>query len=86
MVQDPASAKYDGMPQSAIHTGLADFVLPPEEMPEHLIGYVDRMLKGEGISSWGTGVYYQRIRTQKTPAGHPQCFKGRLFHGHRHFQ
>jgi two-component system CheB/CheR fusion protein len=47
MVQEPASAKYDGMPQSAIHTGFADFVLPPAEMPEHLIRYVDRMLKGE---------------------------------------
>lgn len=49
MVQDPASAKYDGMPQSAIYTGLADFVLPPEEMPEQLIRYVDRMLKGEPV-------------------------------------
>jgi two-component system CheB/CheR fusion protein len=49
MVQDPASAKYDGMPQSAIHTGLADFVLPPQEMPEQLIRYVDRMLKGEPV-------------------------------------
>jgi two-component system CheB/CheR fusion protein len=49
MVQEPASAKYDGMPQSAIHTGLADFVLPPEEMPEHLVRYVDRMLKGEPV-------------------------------------
>jgi two-component system CheB/CheR fusion protein len=27
------------MPSSAAATGLADFVLPPSEMPEHLIGY-----------------------------------------------
>jgi two-component system CheB/CheR fusion protein len=37
------------MPQSAIQTGLADFVLPPEEMPEHLIKYVDRMLKEDAV-------------------------------------
>ncbi len=40
MVQDPASAKYDGMPRSAIDTGLVDYVLPPEKMPEALIKYV----------------------------------------------
>ena len=32
-VQDPAAAKYDGMPRSAIQTGLADHVLPVEEIP-----------------------------------------------------
>jgi two-component system, chemotaxis family, CheB/CheR fusion protein len=42
MVQDPASAKYDGMPESAIRTGLADYILPAEKMPEQLIGYVAR--------------------------------------------
>jgi two-component system CheB/CheR fusion protein len=45
MVQDPDSAKYNSMPQSAINTGLADFVLPPGEMPEQLIEYADRLLK-----------------------------------------
>jgi two-component system, chemotaxis family, CheB/CheR fusion protein len=39
MVQDPESAKYDGMPRNAISTGLADYVLPAEEMPEQLIAY-----------------------------------------------
>jgi two-component system CheB/CheR fusion protein len=42
MVQDPASAKYDGMPESAIKTGLADYILPAEKMPEQLIGYIAR--------------------------------------------
>ncbi len=42
MVQDPHSAKYDGMPQSAINTGLADFVAPVHELPEKLLGYVNR--------------------------------------------
>jgi len=39
-VQDPATAKFDGMPRSAIATGLADFVLPPSAMAAHLIEYV----------------------------------------------
>jgi two-component system CheB/CheR fusion protein len=44
MVQEPESAKYDSMPRNAIATGLADYVLPPEEMPEHLIKYVKRFV------------------------------------------
>jgi two-component system CheB/CheR fusion protein len=40
MVQDGLSAKYDGMPSSAVATGLADFVMPPGEMPEQLLAYI----------------------------------------------
>ena len=40
MVQHPDTAKYDGMPKSAIETGLVDFILPVEKMPETLIHYV----------------------------------------------
>ncbi len=40
MVQAPESAAYDGMPRSAIGTGLVDYVLPPDKMPEQLIAYV----------------------------------------------
>ena len=39
MIQSEESAKYDGMPRSAISTGLADYILRPEEMPSHLIKY-----------------------------------------------
>ena len=46
MVQDEASAKYDGMPRSALATGLVDFVLPPEEMPEQLVKYVRHATRG----------------------------------------
>jgi two-component system CheB/CheR fusion protein len=42
MVQNPASTQYDGMPRSVIATGLADFQLPPAEMPAQLIAYVAR--------------------------------------------
>ena len=40
MVQNPASAEYDGMPRSAIATGLVDYDPPPAEMPAQLIAYV----------------------------------------------
>jgi len=40
MAQDAESAKYDGMPRSAIGTGLVDYILPPEKMAEQLIRYV----------------------------------------------
>ncbi|MBN2439600.1 MAG: PAS domain-containing protein, partial [Deltaproteobacteria bacterium] len=40
MVQQPDTAKYDGMPKSAIGTGLVDFILPVEKMPEALIRYI----------------------------------------------
>lgn len=39
IVQSPESAKFEYMPASAISTELVDFVLAPEEMPEHLIKY-----------------------------------------------
>jgi two-component system, chemotaxis family, CheB/CheR fusion protein len=39
MVQTEDSAKFDGMPRSAISTGLADFILSPDEMPQQLISF-----------------------------------------------
>ena len=39
MVQEESSAKFSGMPGSAIATGLADFILPPEQMPEALLKF-----------------------------------------------
>ena len=35
--QDSESAAYDSMPQSAIHAGVVDFVLLPEQIPAHLL-------------------------------------------------
>ncbi len=39
MVQNPESTEYDGMPRSAIATGLVDYELPPGEMPAQLIAF-----------------------------------------------
>ncbi len=44
IVQDEKTAKFTGMPNSAIATGLVDFILPPSEMPETIIKYVQHPL------------------------------------------
>jgi two-component system CheB/CheR fusion protein len=43
MVQSPESSQYDGMPRSAISTGLVDYILPPDKMPVQLVAYVRHM-------------------------------------------
>ena len=39
MAQDPKTAKFDSMPRHAIASGMIDFVLAPEDMPEALLRY-----------------------------------------------
>jgi two-component system CheB/CheR fusion protein len=54
MVQDPDTAKYGGMPRSAIETGLVDFILPVEKMPESLMGYIKHpIVKKPGKNAFG---------------------------------
>ena len=40
IVQDVNQAKFDGMPRSALGTGLVDMVLPVEKMAEGILSYV----------------------------------------------
>lgn len=40
MVQSEQTATFDGMPRSAMATGLVDYILSPEEMPEQLSSYI----------------------------------------------
>lgn len=42
LVQEPETAKYDGMPKSAVATGLVDKVLPVADMPAAISGYFER--------------------------------------------
>jgi len=51
LVQNEDSAKFDGMPKSAIATGLADYILSPDEMPEVLTLHAERLLDSEGFKS-----------------------------------
>lgn len=38
--QDPVSAAYEDMPQSAVKSEVVDFIFPPEEMPQRLLEIV----------------------------------------------
>jgi len=40
-VQHPESGRFDGMPRSAISSGIADCILTPEEMPNELIQFTN---------------------------------------------
>jgi len=42
LVQEPATAKFDSMPRSAIDAGLADIVAPAEELPGKILAYLER--------------------------------------------
>jgi chemotaxis methyl-accepting protein methylase len=40
LVQEPASAKFDSMPRSAIDAGLVDIIAPAGDLPGKIIGYL----------------------------------------------
>jgi two-component system CheB/CheR fusion protein len=42
LVQEPATAKFDGMPRSAVDAGLADIVAPVEDLPGRILGFLQR--------------------------------------------
>ena len=42
LVQDPATAKFNGMPRSAIDSGLADIVAPVDQLPVRIMAYLQR--------------------------------------------
>ncbi|HSN99022.1 MAG TPA: chemotaxis protein CheB, partial [Candidatus Nanopelagicales bacterium] len=51
LVQDPATARQDAMPQSALATGAVDRVLPPGELAAELVAYARHLreaVQGEG--------------------------------------
>jgi two-component system CheB/CheR fusion protein len=47
LVQDPKTAKFDGMPRSAISSGYADLILPPADMYNQISNYIDGGLPHE---------------------------------------
>ncbi len=57
-VQDPVTAKFDGMPRAAVGTGLADVVAPAEELAARIAAHLHtprgaalRLLAGGGLPS-----------------------------------
>jgi two-component system CheB/CheR fusion protein len=64
MAQTPETAYSDSMPASAIQTGLVDFILPPEKMPEKLISYSESAQKNINkilTPNEKTGMVFQKI-------------------------
>lgn len=51
MVQKPQTTEYNGMPLSALATGLVDFELAPAEMPAAIIAYVSHAFSRAGMTS-----------------------------------
>ena len=51
MAQDLDSAKYNGMPGSAVATGLVDYVLPPAMMPNQLLNYTRHTIQKLPVES-----------------------------------
>ena len=45
IAQEPESAKYDGMPISAINTGNIDLILPPENIADELLDIIKYPIK-----------------------------------------
>ena len=85
MAQTPESAGYDGMPGSAIATGLVDYVLPPEKMPEQLISFAKRAfgLKHLPVPTPVpvTDAFQKAFIILRTKTGHDfSCYKRNTIH------
>jgi two-component system CheB/CheR fusion protein len=72
LVQEPASARFDSMPRSAIDAGLADLIAPAENLPGKIIDYLrhaliiaktDRPLEEKDQSSLEKVLILLRART-----------------------
>ena len=64
IAQRPDTAKYDGMPRSAIEAGVVDHVLAPEEMPAKLLNLLNMPITDESTGySKLVEELLQRLRT-----------------------
>ena len=55
IAQEPESAKFDGMPNSAINTGIIDLILRPEDMGKKLESYIRHpLVSGDSESLKGS--------------------------------
>lgn len=62
IVQDPATAQFDGMPNSAIATNLVDYILPPEKFYKVLFKYPNkRILLSDVVDSQSNDVLFFNI-------------------------
>jgi two-component system CheB/CheR fusion protein len=73
-VQDPASAKFDGMPRSAVEAGLADVVGPVETLPGRIIAYLQHIPliadSGLAMEDKSHGAFEKVVILLRTQTGH----------------
>lgn len=75
MVQEEASAKYAGMPHSALATGYVDYVLPVEAMPAEIVkysrhAYVSRPVQPERYETKGIEYFEKIFSLLRQQTGH----------------
>ncbi|MFN4271356.1 MAG: chemotaxis protein CheB [Aliihoeflea sp.] len=75
LVQSPETAKFDGMPRSAISADMADHVLAPEDMPEILLafirhGYLAAPIEIEATSPNGQATLSHLLDLLRARGGH----------------
>jgi two-component system CheB/CheR fusion protein len=70
LVQEPATAKYNGMPESAIGAGYASHVLPVEKMPEVLLSGLRSQNQPPQAAPAVTGGINRILMQLRTATGH----------------
>ena len=70
IAQAPESAKFDGMPRSVINTGLADFVLSPEEIAEEILNFSNTPLLLRPLRSDGCSVEEDALFSEEETLSH----------------
>ncbi|MCX9158502.1 PAS domain-containing protein [Niveibacterium sp. 24ML] len=74
LVQAPQTAKYDGMPNSAIRAGYATHVLPPEDMPAALFAGLRHISMQDsntfGVNNPNTNALNQILMLLRSATGH----------------
>jgi two-component system CheB/CheR fusion protein len=86
MAQSPDSTAFDGMPRSAIATGLVDYELLPAEMPAQLIAYAAHAIEHPADDASGQELQAERAMQKifsllRAQAGHdPAGYKPGIIH------
>ena len=70
LVQEPATAKYDGMPNSAINAGYATHVLAVEKMPEALLTGIRALNQPPPVPATATSGLNRILMQLRSATGH----------------
>ena len=74
LVQDPSEAKFDSMPQSAINTGMVDYIAPVRDMPKLLVdfekNYYELLSKGPDVREKASSDIEKMLTLIRRRTGH----------------